>query len=164
MVKKNDYPKKSFVKDGAQTSEPSNPNSQQKSFHKVPDAPRKETHVRNTRPPRDNQQRENSSQREPGQPRDMQKREPRDNQNRENSPRDNGQIQHKDNYQRNFHRDNQNRENGKESREPVRQHFQRPAIKPRAEETVADIAADITRIEKEIELELREIRSMRLGV
>ncbi len=161
MVKKNDYPRKNFSKDGVQTGAPANPNSQQKSFQKDSDVSRKDNHnLRNNRPPRDrdNQQRENNNQRDFNQQRDTQRRENRDNQVRENSSRENGQNQHKENYQRNFHRDNQ-----KENRENVRQHFQRP-IKPRAEETVADISADIARIEKEIDLELKEIRTMRLGV
>jgi len=34
----------------------------------------------------------------------------------------------------------------------------------KAEETIDDIKTDILRIEKEIELELKEIRSLRLGV
>ena len=164
MVKKNDYPRKNFSKDGVQTGAPANTNSQQKSFQRDSDASHKENHIRNNRPPRDNQQRENNNQRDFNQQRDAQRRETRDNQARENSSRENGPNQHKENYQRNFHRDNQNRDSGKENRENTRQHFQRPPIKPRAEETVADIAADITRIEKEIELELKEIRSMRLGV
>lgn len=36
--------------------------------------------------------------------------------------------------------------------------------KPRADETVDDIKQDIIRIEKEIKLELKEIRSMKLGI
>ncbi|OPX45612.1 hypothetical protein CLHUN_05490 [Ruminiclostridium hungatei] len=174
MVKRNDYPRKNYSKDGAQTGEPAGQNFQQKSAQKDGEAPHKENHTR-TRPPRDNQQREGGNQREPGQQRDSQRRDNRDNQARENSPRENSQNQHKENYQRNYHRENQNRDNqtrenqnqNREPREPrenTRQHFQRPAIKPRAEETVADIAVDIVRIEKEIELELKEIRSMRLGV
>jgi hypothetical protein len=164
VVKKNDYPRKNFSKDGVQTGEPANANPQQKSFQRDSDVSHKENHIRNNRPPRDNQQRDNANQRDFSQQRDSQRRENRDNQVRDNSSRENGQNQHKDNYQRIFHRDGQNRENGKEFRENVRPHYQRPAIKPRAEETVADIAADITRIEKEIELQLKEIRSMRLGV
>lgn len=166
MVKKNEYPRKNnFSKDGAQTNEPAASNSQPKSFQKDGETSHKENHVRNNRPPRDNQQRDNVQQRD-NQQRDAQKRENQSRENgsrepgsRENNQRDN---QHnKENFQRNYHRENaQSREN----REPYRQHFQRPAIKPRAEETVDDIVVDIGRIEKEIELELKEIRSMRLGV
>ncbi len=157
MVKRNDYQRKNFSKDGVQNGEHVNSNAQQKPFQKDAEVSHKDNHVRNNRPPRDNQQRENNNQ--------SQRRENRDNQGRDNSQRENNQNQHKENFQRNYHRDrdNQNRE-GRENREPVRQHFQRPAIKPRAEETVADITADISRIEKEIELELKEIRSIRLGV
>lgn len=36
--------------------------------------------------------------------------------------------------------------------------------KPRAEETIDDIKSDIVRIEKEIQLEIKEIRSMKLGL
>ncbi len=162
MVKKNDYPRKNFSKDGVQSGETPGQNNQPKSFQKdSPDGSHRENHIRNNRPPRDNQQR------------DMQRRENRDNQGRDNSTRENNQNSHKENFQRNYHRDNrdyrdnrdnQNREAARENREPSRQHFQRPPIKPRAEETVEDIVADISRIEKEIELELKEIRSMRLGV
>ncbi len=164
MVKKNDYPRKNnFSKDGTQTNESAGAaNSQQKPSQKDGETFHKESHTRNNRSSRDNQQR------------DAQKRENanRENQSRENSSKENGarenvqrDNQHKDNFQRNYHRENnnQNREN-RENRDSYRQHFQRPAIKPRAEETVNDIAADIGRIEKEIELELKEIRSMRLGV
>ena len=159
MVRKNEYPRKSnFIKDGAQAREPVHLNSPQKTFQKDAESQNKENNARNNRPPRENQQRDSNQQKEYEQ-RDVQKREntPRDNQLRENVQRDN--------HQRNFQRDNtQNRENFRDTREPYRQHTQRPVIKPRAEETVEDIAADIGRIEKEIELELKEIKSMRLGV
>jgi len=170
VVKKNEYPRKNnFLKDGVQVSEPVNSNSTQKTF---------EGNTRNNRPLRENQQRDNNQQRE-YQQRDNQKREnsprenqPRDNVKRDNTPRENSQRENtirenpnKDNNQRNFYRDNNvNRENFRDTREPYRQNSQRPAIKPRSEETVEDIAADIGRIEKEIELELREIQSMRLGL
>ncbi len=174
MVKKNEYPRKdNFSKDGGQAGEPANTNSQQKTFQRNGEGYHKENHVRTNRPPRDYQQRDNGQQKE-GFQREPQKREnnSRDNQARENSTRENtsrdNNQQHKE-HQRNYHRDNnQNkevaRENNREQREPYRPHFQRSAIKPRAEETVEDIAADIVRIEKEIELELKEIKSMRLGV
>lgn len=163
MVKKNEYPRRNnFSKDGVQVSEPVNSNSTQKTFPKEGESHNKENNNRNNRSLRENQQKEY-------QQRDNQKREnfPRDNQPRENVKRDNTprDNSHKDNNQRNFHRDNNpNRENVRDTREPYRQSFQRPAIKPRSEETVEDIAADIGRIEKEIELELREIQSMRLGL
>ena len=174
MVRKNEYPRKSnFIKDGAQESEPVHSNSPQKTFQRDGEFQNKENNTRNNRPPRENQQRDSNQQKEYEQ-RDVQKREntPRDNQLRENLPRDNtprdNQLREnvqRDNHQRNFQRDNtQNRENFRDTREPYRQHTQRPVIKPRAEETVEDIAADIGRLEKEIELELKEIKSMRLGV
>lgn len=165
MVKKNEYPRKNYAKDDVQTGQQTQPANQQKVFQKDGEIHHKESHVRSTRPPRD-QQKDNSQPREHNQ----QKRDftPRENGQRDNSGREPSatkDVQNKENgHQRNYHRENtQNREN-RENREPYRQHFQRPAIKPRAEETVEDIANDIVRIQKEIDLELKEIRSMRLGV
>lgn len=164
VVKNNDYSKKNFQKDGGQGSEPTHSNSQPKTFQKAGEVNHKENYTRNNnRPQRDPQQRDNNQQKD-NQQRDNLKRDngPRDNQQRnavqrENTPREN---QHRDNQnQRNHHKDNP-----REAREPFRPHYQRPAIKPRTDETVEDIAADIIRIEKEIELELKEIKSMRLGV
>ncbi len=142
MVKKNEYPRKTnFSKTGAQVSEPVAANTSQKSgeFHY------KENNTRNNRPPRENQHRDNNSQKV-YQQREAQKR---DNISRENN-------------QKNYHRENTNQ--NRENKEPYRQHYQRTAIKPQAEETVEDITMDISRIEKEIELELKEIKSLRLGV
>lgn len=81
---------------------------------------------------------------------------------------------------RNIHRDNrESRDNrdsrdGKEIREnrentPRRDYSNsgaqpRYASRIRAEETVEDIKVDISRIEKEIQLEIKEIKSMRLGL
>lgn len=157
MVKKNDYPRRNFTKDGAQTGDSSNQN-QNKTFQKDGEAPtHKENFVRSSRPPRENQQRENNHQK------DGFHQHRNNNNNRDNQVREAGSKDFsRDNQNRGFHRDNnQNREN---NREQPRQHFSRPAIKPRAEETVTDITSDIARIEKEIELELKEIRSLRLGV
>ncbi|HEX2925898.1 MAG TPA: hypothetical protein VHP38_06520 [Ruminiclostridium sp.] len=164
MVKKNEYPKKNYAKDDVQAGQPTQPATQQKVFQKDGEIHHKESHVRSTRPPRD-QQRDGSQPRENNQPkREFTPKEngPKENQNREASATK--EPQHRENgHQRNYHRENtQGRE--RENREPYRQHFQRPAIKPRAEETVEDIANDIVRIQKEIDLELKEIRSMRLGV
>jgi hypothetical protein len=169
VVRNNDYSKKNFQKDGGQGSGPNHSNSQPKTFQKAGDVNHKENYSRNNnRPPREPQQRDNNQQKDNLQ-RDNQKRDngprdnsPKDNQQRnavqrDNAPRDN---QHKDNgNQRNHYKDN-----SREAREPFRPHYQRPAIKPRTDETVEDIAADIVRIEKELELELKEIKSMRLGV
>jgi len=194
VVKKNEYPRKSnFSKDGERASEPIHSNSPQKTFQKDGEFHQKENNTRNNRPPRENQQSGSNQPRE-YQQRDNQKREnnPKDNQLRENvqrdsaprenvqrdsaprenvqrdsAPRDNVQRDNapRDNHQRNYYRDNTpNRDGFRDTREPYRQHNQRPAIKPRSEESVEDIANDINIIEKEIELELKEIKSMRLGL
>ncbi|EGD47811.1 hypothetical protein Cpap_2214 [Ruminiclostridium papyrosolvens DSM 2782] len=165
MVKKNEYPRKNYVRDdgqaGQQTTQPA---PQQKTYQKDGETRHKESHVRSTRPPRDQQKegyqpRENNPQKKEFTPRENNNNQ-RDNANRESAAsRD---TQHRENnHQRNYHRENFQ---GRDNREPYKQHYQRPAIKPRAEETVEDIANDIVRIQKEIDLELKEIRSMRLGV
>ncbi|ACL74523.1 hypothetical protein [Ruminiclostridium cellulolyticum] len=154
MVKKNEYPRKNYVKaDGQVGQQSTQSTTQQKVYQK--------DSVRSTRPPRD-QHKDGFQPRENNQ----QKREfnSRDNSQRENSGRESGSYnnQHRENnYQRNYHRENYQ---GRENRESNRQHYQRTAIRPRAEETVEDIENDIVRIQKEIDLELKEIRSMRLGV
>jgi hypothetical protein len=170
VVKRNEYPRKTdFSKDGVKLSESVPSNTPQKSgeFH------RKENNTRNNRPPRENQQEDNNHQKE-YQHRETIKREniSRDNQLIENAQRENPlkestprENTQRDNQQKNYHRENtQNRDGVRDNREPYRQRNQRPAIKPQTEENVDDIAADIGRIEKEIELELKEIRSMRLGI
>ena len=163
LVKKNEYPRKNYVRDDGQAGQQTNQTvPQQKVYQKDGETHHKENHVRSTRPPRDQQKegyqpRENNSQKREFTPRENNQR---DNTNKEAyGSKDN---QHRENnHQRNYHRDNFQ---GRENREPYKQHFQRPAIKPRAEETVEDIANDIIRIQKEIDFELKEIRSMRLGV
>ncbi|WP_024832815.1 hypothetical protein [Ruminiclostridium josui] len=163
MVKKNEYLRKNYIRDdgqaGQQTTQPA---PQQRAYQKDSEMQHKDNHVRSTRPPRD-QQKEGYQARE----NNSQKRDytPRENYQRDNVSRDSSaskDTQHRENnHQRNYHRDNFQ---GRENRESYKQHFQRSAIKPRAEETVEDIANDIIRIQKEIDLELKEIRSMRLGV
>ena len=145
-------------------------NNQQKEYQRR-ETPKRETTSRDNQL-RDNVQRENA-------PRENTLREntprvntskeniPRVNTPRENTPRENTPRENttKDNLQKNNHRENtQNRDGYRDNREPYRQHNQRPAIKPQTEENLDDISADIGRIEKEIELELKEIRSMRLGI
>jgi hypothetical protein len=163
VVKKNEYPRKNIVsKDGVHTTESGSSNSPQKSFQKEGEFHHKENYSRNNRPPRENNQaRDNNFQQ-----RDNQRKEnlPKDNQIKENTQKDTPVREHKENHQRNFHRENTQNRESYNNRESYRQYSQRPAIKPRAEETVEDIAVDIGRIEKEIELELKEIRSLRLGV
>lgn len=152
MVKKNEYPRKDFSKDSVQPRE--HEHAPQNISQKSGDNPHKENNNTRNRPPRENQK--------AYQHRETQKREntQRDNSQKENVPREN--------HQKNYHRENvQVRENTRETREnreQYRPHYQRTVIKPQAEETVEDIATDITRIEKEIELELKEIRSMKLGM
>lgn len=168
MVRNNDYPKKNFQKDGVQASVPPHQNSQSKPFQKPGEGYHRENNNRNgNRPPREAQQRDNNQQKEHLQ---------RENQKRENTQRENQQraASQKENQRDNQYRENQHRENvgqrnhhkdtPRENREPFRSNYQRPVIKPRADETVEDIALDIIRIEKEIQLELKEIKSMRLGV
>ncbi len=62
-------------------------------------------------------------------------------------------------HNRNFRRDSQT---GPAYGSPGQR--QRDKARARALETVEDIRADIARIEKEIELEIKEIRGMRLGL
>jgi len=135
VVKKNDYPKKNISKDGVSKEGVQISETANPNIQQKPIT--KEAEVSH----KDSHIRSSRS--------------PRDSQQRENG--------NQSARTRNYHRDNPGRE-GRENRETGRQHFQRTAIKPRAEETVEDIAADIVRIQKEIELELKEIRSLRLGV
>lgn len=68
-------------------------------------------------------------------------------------------------YQKNFNRDNrENRENYQRSGYQFQNNGQRYQKRIKADETIDDIKLDIQRIEKEIELELKEIRSSRLGL
>ncbi|MCX7841553.1 MAG: hypothetical protein N2489_00570 [Clostridia bacterium] len=68
---------------------------------------------------------------------------------RENNPQRNNYMREKDNSHRNNFHNN-----------PP----QRYGNKSKAEETAEDIKADILRIEKEIDLEIKEIKSLRLGL
>ncbi|HEX9058668.1 MAG TPA: hypothetical protein VF941_00650 [Clostridia bacterium] len=74
-----------------------------------------------------------------------------------------GYSQSRDNsYQtKNTYRDNRDSSyrNGFHSQTSTRN-----SIKNRADDSIEDIKADITRIEKEIELEIKEIKSLRLGL
>lgn len=63
--------------------------------------------------------------------------------------------EHKDNRDGSQQRNNYNRSYSNNSRY---------SGKLRSDETVEDIVTDITRIEKEIDLEIKEISSMRLGI
>lgn len=64
------------------------------------------------------------------------------------------------NQSKNFHRDNNApRQNFSNQNSPPRY-----INRIRAEETVEDIRRDISRIEKEIELEIKEIKSLRMGL
>lgn len=78
--------------------------------------------------------------------------QPRENnQGRDNHhPKESGQ-------QRYSHRDNQHRQNSSG-------HSYSRYGRTRAEETVDDIKLDISRLEKEIDLEIKEIKSLRLGL
>lgn len=75
---------------------------------------------------------------------------PADGQNVKNNHNRNG-------YQKNGHRnDNRRREQNKKN-------YGMKNV-PRGEETAEDIVVDIERIEKEIDLEIKEIMSLRLGI
>ncbi len=165
MVRKSEYPKKNDLSKNdvpSGVAQPSNSTQKSGEFH------HKENSTRNSRPPRENQQRDNNQQKE------YQRREPkrenttrvnqtRDSVQKENTIKENNQRDNssRENHQKNYHREPQN---NKETREPYRQHYQRNVIKPKTEETVEDIANDIVRIEKEIDLEIKEIKSLRLGL
>ncbi len=109
-----------------------------------------------------NQARDNSQTRENSEPREN----PRENNQsketqRDNSqPRDNGQQREREH--RGYYRDNASRQTQGQGHSG--QTYQRYQSRVRAEETTEDIKADIVRIEKEIELEIKEIKTMRLGL
>lgn len=59
---------------------------------------------------------------------------------------------------------NQRKELYPPRREPRREYIRNDNVKIKVEETKEDIARDIQRIEKEIDLEIKEITTMRLGL
>lgn len=65
----------------------------------------------------------------------------------------------RNNQNKTYHRDNSNRQNYSSQNS-----YQRSGGRIKVDETIDDIKADITRLEKEIQLELKEIRSMKLGL
>lgn len=82
----------------------------------------------------------------------------------EQQPRENGQQPRESGQQRGYYRDRV-RDNDKDAQ--PRQHTavsagRYGALRNRAEETIDDIKLDITRLEKEIDLEIKEIRSLKL--
>lgn len=165
MVRKNEYSKKSdLLKNDvpSSVSKPSNPTHKSGEYH------HKESNTRNGYSSRETLQRDNNNQQKEFQRRE-QKRETttRVNQARDNVQKDSITKENttresttRESHQKNYHRE----VNVQNNKEPYRQHFQRNAIKPKTEETVDDIANDITRIEKEIDLEIKEIKSLRLGL
>ncbi len=87
-----------------------------------------------------------------------------------NSGYDQGGKREKHHF-RNYNRDNKDNRDSKDGREGFQKQSnsfqgggQRYPHKVKTEETIDDIKEDILRIEKEIELEIREIRTMRLGL
>jgi len=82
---------------------------------------------------------------------------PREGISRENSHRDNS-------YRENSYRENSYRQSGSGHNYSNHSSAQRTGSRIKTEETLDDIIADISRIEKEIELEIKEIRSLRLGM
>jgi hypothetical protein len=100
---------------------------------------------------------------------------------REQFPRENREPNREQNrepnqgYKKNFNRDNyqknnfQKREESREGGQPFQRDNQRQSNsyaqrsqRIKAEETVEDIVNDIVRIEKEIDLEMKEIKNLRL--
>ncbi len=83
----------------------------------------------------------------------------------EQQPRENGQQPRESGQQRGYYRDRV-RDNDRDAQ--LRQHSAASggrygnALRNRAEETIDDIKLDIIRLEKEIELEIKEIRSLKL--
>ena len=90
--------------------------------------------------------------------------QPKENPRRENFNRDNQQRDNtvRDNAARSGFRDNSFRTPNNYSQN--NQNSSRPNIRFKADESAEDITTDIIRIEKEIELEIKEIKSMRLGM
>lgn len=83
----------------------------------------------------------------------------RENQiSRENSSIRENQNNRENQRPKNFYRENQQRQNFQSQQTPRYSNRVKPV------ETVEDIQIDIQRIEKEIELEIKEIKSMRLGL
>lgn len=89
-------------------------------------------------------------------------REVREGASHENS-RDNQRNHYnrdpKDNSRQRYNRDNYHRQHS-----GYHNNYNKPAERVKAIETLEDIKADITRIEKEIQLEIKEIKSIRLGL
>ena len=88
------------------------------------------------------------------------------NQNRQRNAKKGGNNGGHNNYNRKPHNKNNKNNNEKrrsDYRKPNRFEY-RNRPKKRDVETVADIANDIKRIEKEIQLEIKEITQIRLGV
>lgn len=144
MMKRNDYQRRNTSQGGYQNQGQRNPQEQggRRDNSQRENAQRDSSHKENTHREnnsRDNSQRENT-QRDAAQ---------RDNSQRENSQRDGG---------RPYYRDNQRQHSSSQGQ------YQRNAGRSRTEETIEDIVMDISRIEKEIELEIKEIKSLRLGM
>lgn len=72
------------------------------------------------------------------------------------------QARERGNGARNYHRESSS--SASRDNLPRTGNSSRYGSKSRAAETIDDIKIDIARIEKEIELEIKEIRSMRLGL
>lgn len=88
-------------------------------------------------------------------------------QNKDSASTSRGSYSGKDgSYQRenNFHKGNGYRKDSSQSRNTGGGYSYRNSGRARAEETVEDIKSDIVRIEKEIMLEIKEIRGLKLGV
>jgi len=120
-------------------------------------------------PHENNQNRENNQNKEANQTKETSpNREP--NHNRENNQaRENNQVRENrpnrdNNQQRNFNREMPNRDNSPRPSYSNQSSASRHYNRIRSEETIDDIKSDIIRIEKEIELELKEIKTLRLGM
>jgi hypothetical protein len=83
--------------------------------------------------------------------------------NRQNNSYRDGSGQRGNNYFRDNGYSKQNYSNSN-SRSNSGYNNHRMSNRVKAEETIDDIKADINRIEKEIDLELKEIKSLRIGI
>lgn len=100
------------------------------------------------------------------QERGMGKNQGVNNQKEQRPPKENTQSRNYNKEQRppreSYQNKNYNKDNSGRQRYSKQSYRQRNDSRIRTEETLDDIIADIARIEKEIELEIREIRSLKL--
>lgn len=145
MVKKGEYQKKNFNQGGFEQKGPGEQNGGGKSMKPSNEQGQKN----NYRSHQDSQQRQqNQRQQEDGAAGAVSRTMQETGAGRENQ------------HPRNYQRDNHGRYNGNSGQNS----YARQGNRVKGDESIDDISADISRIEKEIQLELKEIRSMRLGL